>query len=147
MPEPSRTDDQEHERLRRLSDNQDVDEIRVMPGYQTHEHLLQIVKSLPTDFEPWGQRDRDNCDNFGDCSCGCRWYHILAGRRGHDWGVCACPESPRSGLLTFEHQGCPQFEDDPRWDYLNSAGGQKARQEFEDREEELRQWRKRSMPG
>jgi hypothetical protein len=22
--------------------------------------------------------------------------------------------SPRAGLLTFEHQGCPQFEDGPR---------------------------------
>jgi hypothetical protein len=44
--------------------------------------------------------------------------------------------------LTFEHQGCPQFEDDPRGEYLNSANGQRARQRFEDREEELRQWRK-----
>jgi len=26
-----------------------------------------------------------------------------------DWGVCANPKSPRAGLLTFEHQGCPAF--------------------------------------
>ena len=26
-----------------------------------------------------------------------------------DWGVCANPKSPRAGLLTFEHQGCPEF--------------------------------------
>jgi hypothetical protein len=34
----------------------------------------------------------------------------------YDWGVCYSPASPRSGLLTFEHQGCKEFEageDDP----------------------------------
>jgi hypothetical protein len=31
-----------------------------------------------------------------------------------DWGVCVNPVSPRVGLLTFEHQGCPQFEQDAR---------------------------------
>ena len=29
-----------------------------------------------------------------------------------DWGVCINPRSPRSGLLTFEHQGCEFFEYD-----------------------------------
>jgi len=29
-----------------------------------------------------------------------------------DWGVCVNPASPRAGLLTFEHQGCEQFEHD-----------------------------------
>jgi hypothetical protein len=28
----------------------------------------------------------------------------------NDWGVCGNPQSARSGLLTFEHQGCPEFE-------------------------------------
>ncbi len=27
-----------------------------------------------------------------------------------DWGVCGNPASHRAGLLTSEHQGCPQFE-------------------------------------
>lgn len=30
-------------------------------------------------------------------------------RLGYDW-VCIQPCSPRSGLLTFEHQGCEFFE-------------------------------------
>jgi hypothetical protein len=77
------------------------------PG--SHEQLWQIVSKLPTDFEPWGQREGD----FGDCSCGCRWFFPLV-VMPLDWGVCANPASPRVGLLTFEHQGCPQFEADPQ---------------------------------
>lgn len=42
-----------------------------------------------------------------------RWYYILGGQLGQDWGICANPESPRAGLLTFEHQGCPQYEANP----------------------------------
>jgi hypothetical protein len=135
MTERSHMEQKEHDRLCKLWDEQDAEEIRVMPGFQTHEHLLQIVKALPSDVEPWGKTE---VGTYGDCSCGCRWYHILAGRLGSDWGICANAASPRSGLLTFEHQGCPQFEDDPRIDYLHTADGKKARQEFEDREEELR---------
>ena len=33
----------------------------------------------------------------------------LKGSLGYDWGVCANPKSPRTGLLTFE-QGCKEFE-------------------------------------
>jgi hypothetical protein len=74
-----------------------------------HEHLLAIVRKLPTDFEPWGQRDRD-AEWGPDCSCGCRHFLPLEGELRYDWGVCANPASPRCGLLTFEHQGCAQFE-------------------------------------
>jgi len=71
-----------------------------------HEHLLEIVERLPSDFEPYGRRKR-----LGpDCSCGCKHFLLLAGQLGYDWGVCAHPKSPRCGLLTFEHQGCPKFE-------------------------------------
>jgi len=31
----------------------------------------------------------------------------------YDWGVCSNPRSPRCGLLTFEHQGCWEFEGAP----------------------------------
>jgi hypothetical protein len=34
----------------------------------------------------------------------------LTGDVGLDWGICANAKSPRAGLLTFEHQGCPDFE-------------------------------------
>jgi len=76
-----------------------------------HQALLEIVKKLPSDFEPWGERSRD--DDFGpDCSAGCRWYVRLERRLQLDWGVCRNTTSPRCGLLTFEHQGCRQFEAD-----------------------------------
>jgi hypothetical protein len=135
--------EKERKRIRRLAQRQSARELRVTPGFQLHEHLLQITKALPTDVVPWGQTE---VGTYGDCSCGCKWYHVLAGRLGSDWGICANPVSPRSGLLTFEHQGCPEFERDPRWDFLDSAAGQTARQEFEDGEEELRQWRIAHQP-
>lgn len=75
----------------------------------THQELLQLVKKLPGDFEPYGGRDRD-ADWGSDCSCGCRHFVPLEGRLGNDWGVCANPASPRCALLTFEHMGCKQFE-------------------------------------
>jgi hypothetical protein len=31
------------------------------------------------------------------------WFDIL-------WRVCGNAQSHRAGLLTFEHQGCPEFE-------------------------------------
>jgi hypothetical protein len=74
------------------------------PG--SHEQLWQIAVRLPTDFEPYGQGKRDG---VCDCSCSCRWYLPLVAMP-FDWGVCANPASPRVALLTFEHQGCPQFE-------------------------------------
>jgi hypothetical protein len=75
-----------------------------------HEHLLSLAVEMESDFEPWGKRTRDE-EPSADCSCGCRHYAILAGPLGADWGVCINQRSPRAGLLTFEHQGCPQFED------------------------------------
>jgi hypothetical protein len=75
-----------------------------------HEQLWQIAVRLPTDFQPYGQRVRDG---VCDCSCGCRWFLPLVAFP-LDWGVCANPASPRVALLTFEHQGCPQFEEDTR---------------------------------
>jgi hypothetical protein len=49
-------------------------------------------------------------DDMSDCSGGCEWYHTLIGPASLDWGVCGNPVSHRAGLLTFEHQGCPEFE-------------------------------------
>jgi len=70
---------------------------------ETHEKLLKVVKDLPSDFVPYGNRSRD--EDWGpDCSCGCKHFIPLAGKLGMDWGVCANPASPRAGLLTFEHQ-------------------------------------------
>ncbi len=78
----------------------------------THEHMLSLMVRLPSDFEPYGERSRET-DWCPDCSCGCKWFAAIEGRLGSDWGVCANPASPRIGLLTFEHQGCKQYEDNP----------------------------------
>jgi len=75
-------------------------------GETLHERLHTVCRHLPTDFEPYGKRVRNGLD----CSCGCRHFLKLPGKLGYDWGVCINPRSPRSGLLTFEHQGCEFFE-------------------------------------
>jgi hypothetical protein len=82
-----------------------------------HERLLELAVELESDFEPYGKRDRD----AADCSCGCRHYATLEGCLGADWGVCMSKTSPRAGLLTFEHQGCPDFEAGIDPDDVNEA--------------------------
>lgn len=80
---------------------------------QLHERLHALCVRLPTDFEPFGQRSRE--EEWGpDCSCGCLHFRSLEDHS--DWGVCSNPKSPRAGLLTFEHQGCHEFEEDERID-------------------------------
>jgi hypothetical protein len=71
-----------------------------------HENFVKIVRTLETDYEPYGNVERDGLD----CSSGCRHFVRLAGEVVRDWGLCANPESPRAGLLTFEHQGCAKLE-------------------------------------
>jgi hypothetical protein len=75
-------------------------------GDTLHERLHTVCRHLPTDFEPYGKRVR----TAADCSCGCQHFLKLPEPLGFDWGVCLNPRSPRSGLLTFEHQGCEFFE-------------------------------------
>lgn len=83
---------------------------------RSHEELWAVCKKLPSDFEPYGERSRECCEEGGewrDCSCSCAWFHVLIGKARSDWGVCVNLNSPRAGLLTFEHQGCPQYEPIP----------------------------------
>jgi hypothetical protein len=86
----------------------------------THEHLWLLVQKLPTDFDPWGQRDRDT-DWGPDCSSGCKHFHCLKGKLGYDWGICTNAKSPRSGLLTFEHMGCKAFESEDEQEATDSS--------------------------
>lgn len=90
-----------------MSDETEFDEfILEDTGDTLHEQLHTVCRRLPTDFQPYGKRVRTGFD----CSCGCKHFLKLPGRLGFDWGVCINPRSPRSGLLTFEHQGCEFFE-------------------------------------
>ena len=74
--------------------------------------LFAILKALPTDYEEYGgqiKRWEDNEKDYPDCSRGCKHFLKLDGSLGNDWGVCANPNGPRKGLLTWEHQcgiGC-----------------------------------------
>lgn len=128
----------ERARIKRIAKRLRVDELRITPGFQTHEHLAKIVKRLPSDFEPYGKRSRDT--GGCDCSCGCKWYHALEGSRGSDWGICGNSRSPRCGLLPFEHQSCPKFQRDPREEFLESAKGKRALKRFLADKEEIRTW-------
>lgn len=84
-----------------------------------HWRLLQVVPQMPQDYPDFGTCPRESEDGatwYADCSAGCRWYITFPAPLGYDWGCCTNPRSHRCGLLTFEHQGCPQFEFDPRID-------------------------------
>lgn len=72
-----------------------------------HDRLLHVLPRLETDFGPFGKVPQDGQP---DCSNGCRHFVKLAYGAVDQWGVCSNPESPRAGMLTFEHQGCSAFD-------------------------------------
>lgn len=89
----------------------EVAKLRARTDLRAHDRLNAAMHWLPGDYEPWGLEPRDRGGEWGaDCLMGCRWYHPLKGAAGADWGVCCNPASHRCGRLTFEHQGCWQFE-------------------------------------
>lgn len=77
-----------------------------------HKALKRVVRAIPSDYTDYGGevvRWSDGQAAYPDCSCGCVWAEWLEGVLGMDWCVCTNPDSPRAGLLTFEHQagfGC-----------------------------------------
>ena len=71
-----------------------------------HDRLTNVCRHLPSDFAPFGEIDVEGAD----CSTGCLHFLKLPGQVENDWGVCSNSKSRRAGLLTFEHQGCLQFE-------------------------------------
>lgn len=99
-------------------------------GNKRHQALWKACKLLPQDYTPYGKEERwaDPNKTYPDCSCGCRYYESLLdptlsppyedhelslawpGGADYDWGVCTNPKSHRCGLLTWEHQGCFQFQ-------------------------------------
>jgi hypothetical protein len=79
--------------------------------------LFKVLKRLPTDYSNYGgevKRWEHDDVPYPDCSCGCKFFVNLTEPYFFDWGVCAKPEGPRAGLLTWEHQagfGCFEQED------------------------------------
>jgi hypothetical protein len=80
---------------------------------------MDIRKSLiilPTDYDDFGGKVRrweDPDKQYPDCSCGCKHLINLKEVLGNDWGVCANPNSPRRGMLTWQHMsgfGCFEAE-------------------------------------
>ena len=80
--------------------------------------LSRCLTVLPTDYRDYGgsvERWADAEQEYPDCSCGCRYFVLLGDEHGADWGICAKPDGPRAGLLTFEHQagfGCFALDTD-----------------------------------
>ena len=73
----------------------------------THDALMKIMTARPGDYKDYGgtiERWDDASKAYPDCSGGCRYFAVLDGALGSDWGVCCNPKSDRVGLLTFEHQ-------------------------------------------
>lgn len=86
----------------------------------TEDPKWAICKRLPTDYRDYGgniERWEIIELSYPDCSCGCKFWVPLYDEINEwadcDWGVCTNPNSPRSGLLTWEHQaGFKCFERD-----------------------------------
>lgn len=72
-----------------------------------HDLLWSLTEKMPLDYEDYGKTKRVGMTC--DCSCGCKWFRELKDAPA-DWGVCTNKKSHRAGKLTFEHQGCPNFE-------------------------------------
>lgn len=71
------------------------------------KELWDVLKRLPTDYTAYGGeviRWEDEKKSYPDCSCGCKYFVPLDGNLKYDWGVCSKKDSPRAGLLTWEHQ-------------------------------------------
>jgi hypothetical protein len=71
--------------------------------------LWANVKVLDSDYSDYGGkivRWQDPGIAYPDCSSGCRYFEpiIEGGRPSADWGICGNKNSPRHGLLTWEHQ-------------------------------------------
>lgn len=74
------------------------------------EDIWSVIKILPTDYTDYGgsiKRWANEEDSYPDCSCGCKYFRDILQEDGNvdgDWGVCWNQNSPRYGLLTWEHQ-------------------------------------------
>ena len=77
----------------------------------TEDHKWSILQVLPSDYRDYGgliERWKHVDMSYPDCSHGCKWFASLYDPKydsaDTDWGVCTNPNSPRAGLLTWEHQ-------------------------------------------
>jgi hypothetical protein len=75
----------------------------------TSEQLWDVVVPDP-DFRE-GQHQPPWLQCFS-----CAYYHELHGEHGADWGVCFNPQSPRKGLLSWEHFGCAEWKVAPKYE-------------------------------
>jgi len=87
-----------------------------------HE-LNKVLKILLTDYTEYGgevKRWEDPNRTYPDCSNGCKFFVPLNEDLGNNWGVCSNPQSPRAGLLTWEHQAgldCFTLDDPNRYGF------------------------------
>ncbi|MBB5802053.1 hypothetical protein F4560_001821 [Saccharothrix ecbatanensis] len=86
------------------------------------DHVTRNETEMDSIHERWlGDRNRGRGGHeyeeswAGEQCGGCRFWVPLAGRVGHDYGVCANALSPFDGRVRFEHDGCDVFADAGRW--------------------------------
>jgi len=89
------------------------------------DDIWKVVKILPTDYADYGgsiKRWETDDGVYPDCSFGCKHFRDILQYDGNvdgDWGVCWNKNSPRFGLLTFEHQaGFMCFEQVTKKDFV-----------------------------
>jgi hypothetical protein len=79
----------------------------------SHEQLWQACQRTPSDLEPYGKRKRLTARQPALMMGDFRGMQVVPHPERTcplDWGVGGNPASHRAGLLTFEHQGCAEFE-------------------------------------
>jgi hypothetical protein len=89
-------------RIRRLMKQQQADELKLTPGFQSDEALKPAPKMLATDFEPHGMRERN-----GHSDCSGNFHSARRSQRIRLGSVCELEESTSrtldvriSGLFT-----------------------------------------------
>jgi hypothetical protein len=76
----------------------------------THDELWKIVKKLPSDFEPYGQRNRDTDEPSEGCSSGCIHFAKLEGKLGYDGAYARTQKVRARPCSRSSTWAAPEFE-------------------------------------
>lgn len=94
----------------------DTEPFTLSPEYASscHDRWIKLRGNLvPSQRQEMTEEDEEKWANE---QCGqCRFYALLVGPLGSDWGACTNPNSAFDGRVKFEHDGCPQYEGAGAW--------------------------------
>lgn len=74
-------------------------------SWEKYKHVVWIRSTDYSDYGGSVKRWEIPTQGYPDCSCGCKWFRAVD---DSGWGVCINPNSPRAGLLTWDHQAGDQ---------------------------------------